>query len=465
MLDTQQKLSTREKLAYGVGDSAANFIFQTQITFLMFFYTNVFGIAAGTAGTILLLSRAVDALTDPIVGALADRTSTRWGRYRPWVLWTAAPMAVVLVLCYTTPPLSASGKFIWAIATYNVLMVLYAANNIPYCALAGVMTSDTHERTSLVSWRFVCAMTAALLVNVLTVDLIQLFGRGDPALGYPLTMGLWGMLAVAFLVITFAFTKERVSPRVRQRSTLWQDLSDLFHNGPWIALFALAVLIHVQLALRSGTMLYYFNYYLRLEDQFGWIDNFGVFNGIGLTFTILGITLSKPLAQRFGKRTTFRVCLLLSSVFMAAFALLPPDSFALLLVLQILLQLAFGPTIPILWAMMADVADYSEWQTGRRSTALAFASIIFGLKLGIGAGGWLNGELLEYFGYSAASPLSSSTTHGILMMISIIPAIFLLIGVGVLLLYRLDDRRVEEIEQSLMTRRAEPDSARTGPDS
>jgi hypothetical protein len=178
MLDTQQRLSVKEKFAYGLGDAAANFVFQTQLTFLMFFYTNVFGIAAGTAGTILLFSRIVDAFNDPIVGALADRTNTRWGRYRPWVLWTAAPMAIVLVLCYTTPSLNQTGKIIWAIATYNLLMIIYAANNIPYSALSGVMTSNAHERTSLVSWRFVCAMAAALAVNVLTVDLIRFFGGG-----------------------------------------------------------------------------------------------------------------------------------------------------------------------------------------------------------------------------------------------------------------------------------------------
>lgn len=455
MLGNDQKLSTTEKFAYGLGDSAANLVFQTQITFLMFFYTNVFGIAAGTAGTILLVSRFVDAFNDPIVGALADRTNTRWGRYRPWVLWTAIPMAAAVVLCYTTPPFNTTGKIIWAITTYNLLMIIYAANNIPYCALAGVMTSDSDERTSLLSWRFVCAMTAALVVNVLTVDLINILGRGNAALGYPLTMGLWGLLSVLFFAITFAFTKERINPSARQRSSLRQDASDLTRNGPWIALFALALLIYIQLALRSGTMLYYFNYFLQLENEFDWISNFGVFNGVGLAFVILGITLSKPLTTRFGKRATFRVCLLLSSAFMAAFALLPPDSFAMLVALQILLQLSFGPTIPILWAMMADVADYSEWKTGRRSTALAFASIIFGLKLGSGIGGWLNGELLAYFGYSPTAAISPSATRGIVLMVSVFPAAALSIGVAVLFWYRLDDRLVQQIEQSLSARRNE----------
>ncbi len=460
---SDHKLSTTEKFAYGIGDAAANFVFQTQITFLMFFYTNVFGIAAGVAGTILLVSRVIDACNDPIVGALADRTHTRWGHFRPWVLWTAVPMAIALVLCYTTPQLSNSAKIIWAVATYNVLMVIYAANNIPYCALSGVMTADSHERTSLASWRFVCAMAAALVVNMFTLDLVEYFGRGNAALGYQLTMTVWGALVVVFFVITFVFTKERIAPDPRQRSSVRQDLSDLFQSGPWITLFTLAVLIYVELALCGSAMLYYFKYYMHVERIFSWIDNFGLFNGVGLAFTIVGVVLSKPLAERFGKRATFRVCLFLSAVFMAAYAIVPPDSFTALLLLQVLLQLSFGPTIPILWAMMADVADYSEWLTRRRSTALAFASIVFGLKLGFGIGGWLSGELLEYFGYSATAPLSPSASRGIVTMVSLIPSSALFLGVGVLYCYRLDDQLMDEIQQTLAARRKTLDVASTTP--
>jgi sugar (glycoside-pentoside-hexuronide) transporter len=453
MANKPDTLSNKEKLAYGLGDSAANFVFQTQITFLTYFYTNVFGIAPGTAGTILLISRAVDACNDPIVGALADRTNTRWGRYRPWVVWTAIPLAAALVLCFTAPPLSDTGKVIWAIATYNLLMVIYAANNIPYCALSGVMTSDSAARTSLASWRFVCAMAAAFAVSVFTLDLVRCFGSGDAAWGYPLTMALWGVIAIGFFAATFAFTEERVAPSVQQRSNLRQDISDLLDNGPWIALFSIAILIYIQLALRSGTLLYYFEDYLRADRVFPAIDNFGVFNGVGLACTIAGVMLSTRLSARFGKRTTFRICLFMSSMIMAAMSLIPPDSFAALLALQALLNLIFGPTIPILWAMMADVADYGEWKTGRRSTALAFASIVFGLKLGFGLGGWLNGNLLEYFGYSATGAVSPSASRGIVLMVSVFPAVALFIAAGLTFMYRLDDRLVKKIEQTLNVRR------------
>lgn len=454
MLDVRQRLTVTEKFAYGLGDSAANFVFQTQITFLMFFYTDVFGIGSATAGTIILVSRFLDAFTDPIVGALADRTNTRWGRYRPWIMWTALPLAISLVLCYTTPSLGTSGKIIWAIATYNLLMIIYAASNIPYCALSGVMTADSLERTSLSSWRFVCAMATAFVVNTFTVNLVAYFGDGDKRVGYPLTMALWSALAIVFFAFTFAFTKERVPSDPKQRSSIRQDLSDLRRNGPWVTLFVLAVLIHMQLAMRGGAMLYYFNHYLSSNNVFDWIDNFGVFSGVGLIFTIVGVVLAKPLTARLGKRTAFGTCLFLSSLLMAAFALVPPDSLYLLFALQILLQLTFGPTIPILWSMMADVADYSEWMTGRRSTALAFASIIFGLKLGLGFGSWLNGQLLEQFHYSPTTPLSAASQFGTVSMISIFPAFVLMLGVGALFKYRLDDKLMNQIEDGLSARRA-----------
>jgi GPH family glycoside/pentoside/hexuronide:cation symporter len=451
----QPRLPINEKLAYGLGDAAANLIFQTQITFLMFFYTDVFCIGAGAAGTIVLVSRIFDAFNDPIIGAIADRTNSRWGRYRPWIAWSAVPLGVALILCYLSPDFGPTGKIIWAAVTYNLLMIVYAANNIPYSALSGVMTADSVERTSLASWRFVCAMAAALVVNTFTMKLVATFGNGDERIGFPATMALWAVLAVAFFAWTFALTRERIVPDAGQRSSVWQDLADLRRSKPWIALFTLAVLIHVQLAMRGGAMLYYFHHYLTSANIFGWIDNFGLFNGVGLVYTVIGVVLAKPLVVRFGKRSTFRTCLFLSSLLMAAFAFVPPDSVFALFALQCVLQLVFGPTIPILWSMMADVADDFEWITGRRSTALAFASIIFGLKLGLGVGAWLNGRLLQDLSYSAAGQISVATRLGFVRMISIFPAAVLMLGVIVLFGYRLDDQYMKKVEDDLAARRAQ----------
>jgi sugar (glycoside-pentoside-hexuronide) transporter len=444
------KLSNREKLAYGLGDTAANFVFQTQISFLLFYYTDVLGISALVAGRILVFSRVIDALNDPIIGALSDRTRSRWGRYRPWILWTALPLAGALVLCFTTPQLSAQGKIAWAIVTYNLLMILYAANNIPYCALSGVMTDNSIERTSLASWRFLCAMAAVLVVNMLTLDLVEIFGAGDRATGFQRTMCLWGVLAVLFFAATFAFTRERVSPPNSVRPSLREDLADLFTNRPWIALFVLSVLVYIQLALRSGSLVYYFEYYVTAAPVFDRIMNYGLFNGVGIAAVMVGVLLARPLAERFGTRRTFRVCLLLSAGLMASFAFVPPKGLGLLFTLQVAMQVCFGPTIPLLWAMMADVADYGHWKTGRRSTALAFASIVFATKLGLGIGVWLNGEVLQSVGYMAqAEAQSPLAVRGIVYLISMLPAAALLLGGGVLLFYPIDERLEGRIQYDL----------------
>lgn len=446
-------LTAKEKLAYGLGDLGANLVFQTQITFLLFFYTDVFGISAAAAGTILLISRILDAFSDPVIGAIADRTESRWGKYRPWILWTALPLAVALVLCYTTPELSHTGKLAWAMATCNVLMIVYAANNIPYSALSGVMTDDSRERTSLLTWRFICAMSATFIVNTFTLDLVKWFGGDDRDMGYRAAMGVWGALAAICFGITFTGTRERISTKSRTHASLRKDLSDLSRSGPWLALFAMAVLIHIQLALRGGAMLHYFTHFLGREDLFRW------FNGVGLAVTMIGVLLSNPLAARLGKRTAFQTCMLLSAILLASFAMLPRDALWALFALQLLFQLAFGPTIPLLWTMIADVADYSEWKTGRQSTALAFASIVFGMKLGLGIGSWLSGEWLEFVGYSSVGGVSASAINGIVMIISVFPATALLVGFIVLFLYPINNRLERQIKLALRARRDETSGA------
>lgn len=449
-----EKLSIREKLAYGLGDSAANLVGASQATFLLFFYTDILGISAQAAGTILLVSRLVDALNDPIMGALADRTNTRWGRYRPWLLLTAVPLAVALVLSFTAPDFGSTGKIVWAIATYNLLMITYAANNIPYCALSGVMTGDGDERTSLASWRFLCAMGATLIVTMFTVDLVNWIGRGDTARGYQGTMMIWGVVVVLCFIVTYLFTRERVAVQIQQ-SSVRQDIRDLFRNGPWFVIFVLALLINVQLAFRSASTLYYFEYFQQAPRLVSWVNNYGLFNGVGLAVVMVGVFLSNPLSQRFGKRNTFQACLLVSALLMAAFALLPRDSVAGLFTLQILMQLAIGPTIPLLWSMMADVADYSEWKTGRRSTALAFATIVFGLKLGGGLGGWANGAFLQSAGYVSHGEQTPEALRTIAWLVSVLPAAALIAGFFVLFFYRIDRTTEMEMEQTLRSRRDE----------
>lgn len=451
---TPRPLAVAEKFAYGLGDFGANLIGQMQLAFLLYFYTDVVGISAWAAGNILLISRIVDAINDPLVGALSDRTISRWGRYRPWILASSVPLAGALVLCYTAPDFGPAGKIVWAVVTYNVVMILYAANNIPYCALSGVMTDDSAGRTSLASWRFVCAMTATLAVNLITLDLVKHFGQGAETSGFRAAATLWGVIAIGCFGLTFAWTRERIEPSPRQRTSIGRDIRDLLHSGPWIALFVLAVLIHIQLALRGGTTLYYFTHFVQRQEPILLFSPFGLFGGIGLIVAMIGVVLAKPLAERFGKRNTIQASLFLSAAWMALFWAVPRDALGLMFALQILMQLSFGPSIPLLWTMMADVADYTEWKMNRRSTALAFASIVLGLKLGSGIGSWLSTAWLDYVGYAPSAELSPRAVHGIVATISIFPALALLAGVVVLFFYRIDDRLEAQITQTLRERRS-----------
>jgi GPH family glycoside/pentoside/hexuronide:cation symporter len=243
------------------------------------------------------------------------------------------------------------------------------------------------------------------------------------------------------------FTRERIEPVDPEQVPLRQRLTNLVRIGPWIALFVLSMLIYIQLSLRGSAMLHYFAHYLHREDLFG------TFNGVGLCATMVGVFLAKPLSLAFGKRSTFQVCLLLSAILMALFAAVPPHAVKSLFALQILMQLAFGPTIPLLWTMMADVADFAEWKTGQQSTALAFASIVFGFKLGFGIGAWVGGEWLEFVGYSSGGMQSATAARGVVMLVSIFPATALLLGFIALFFYGVDHRLEQQVKQALRDRR------------
>jgi glycoside/pentoside/hexuronide:cation symporter, GPH family len=444
----QERLSVREKVGYGIGDAAANFIFQTMIIFQLAFYTDTFGITAAAAGTLFLVVRVFDAAFDPLMGVIADRTNTRWGKFRPWILWTAVPFGIMGFLAFTTPDLSPSGKLAYAYVTYILLMMVYSANNLPYSALSGVMTGDVVERTSLSSYRMVAAMASQLVIQGLALPMVNQFGQGNDALGYKITMGIFSALAVVFFIITFATTKERVRPDPSQKSSIKQDFADLLTNGPWKAMFALTVILFITLALRGGVMVYFFKYYVGREDVFS------LFNVIGTGATIIGVLLSKPVAERIGKRRLFVLGLLGTVVFTAAFILLPPDNLPLIITTEALRQFAYGFTIPLLWAMMADVADYSEWRNRRRATAVIFSAIIFGLKAGLGVGGAIGGYLLDAYGYVPNAVQSERALLGIRLSASLFPALAFFLCAVCLYFYRIDKSLELEMSRELNQRRS-----------
>ena len=432
-----QKLPVVEKIGYGLGDMAANFIFQTMVMFQLAFYTDTFGLAATAAGTLLVVVRVFDAAFDPVMGVIADRTNTRWGKFRPWILWTAVPFGLMGFLTFVTPELSASGKLAYAYVTYILLMAVYSANNLPYSALSGVITGDLAERTSLSSYRFVCAMLAQLIIQGLALPMVNYFGQGDSARGYQYTIGIFSAVAVVLFVITFATTRERIRPAPDQAASIGQHFADLGRNRPWLAMFVLTFILFITLSMRGSVVLYYFKYYVGNESLFS------AFNVLGTTATIIAIFFSKSLAMRFGKRAVFMAGLAATALLTLAFVALPPEAVGLMFTAEILRQFVYGFTIPLLWAMMADVADYSEWRNRRRATGIVFSAIVFALKAGLGFGGAITGYLLAFYGYVPNVAQTGAALDGIRLTMSVFPAIGFALCAACLFFYGID--RVAEV--------------------
>ena len=260
-----QKLSLKEKIGFSLGDMASNLFFQTFIVFLPFFYTDVFGISAAAMGTMFLATRVWDAVNDPLMGMIADRTNTRWGKFRPYIAGFAIPFAVGGFLTFTTPNFGPSGKLIYAYITYTLLLMLYTAVNVPYSALMGVITPNSMERTEVSTFRFVAAFIGQTIVGAVTLSLVNFFGNGNAQAGWQWTMGCFGIVAASLFFITFASTKERVLPPKEQKSNAGQDLKDLFRNKPWLLIAGATVFQLTYIVIRGSTTAYYFRYYV--HDQ------------------------------------------------------------------------------------------------------------------------------------------------------------------------------------------------------
>lgn len=481
-----QKLSVVEKVGYSLGDLAANLIFQTLLTFLAFFYTDVYGISAGKAATIMAIGGMFGAFFTPVMGIIADRTNTRWGKFRPWLLWTSIPFGAVALLAFSTPDFDENGKVIYAFVTYILLLIIYAANNLPYSALSGVLTGNMSDRNSLSSYRFVAVMVAQFVIQVLLLPLVLILGDGDKAVGFHNTMLLFSIVGTVFFLIAFATTKERILPVVAGRNSIAQDVSDLFKNLPWIVMLVVTVLVFITLALKGGMYIFYFENYLNeaklaefLQNigfngfiaglnqgltsvglsEFQWPKDaptsaFSLFNACGIIMMIIGIGFSKNLADKFGKRNVFGGALFLSTLFVLAFKFFSADSISIVFVSQILHGFFYGVTIPLLWAMIADVADYSEWKNNRRATAIVFSAMILGLKAGLTIGGSLVAGLLAYYGYEASLPTQNAETiEGIKTAVSVFASLPFFAAVACMFFYAINKTLEAQIEADLNSRR------------
>jgi GPH family glycoside/pentoside/hexuronide:cation symporter len=457
-----EKLSFKEKTGYALGDTASNLFWMTFVFFGSFFYTDVFGLRPEQMATLFFVTRIIDTVFDPIVGMVADRTNTRWGKFRPYILWFVVPFGVCGALAFITPPFGGTGKLIYAYITYGLIGLVYSAINLPYSALMGVISPSSEERTKVSSFRFVGAYSAGLVVSLCTLPLVKLFGGGSQQLGFAITVGLYAFLGMVMWVVCFSTTKERVVPKASQSSFL-RDLGDVVTNVPWLILFVLGIATLSYVSIRNGCFAYYFKYYVGNQTVLGFDltaeGMLGAFFVAGSLSTLLGTSMVAPIAKRVGKRQLYMVMMALASVVTIAFYFLDPQDVVLMFVLQILANLIMGPTAALVYAMYADASDYSEWKTGRRSTGLVFAASSFAQKMGWTVGGAVTGLILSSFGYQAGVAQSAGSLTGLKLLVSFIPAVGSVIAALLPLLYSLDDKRMQQIEKELAERRAAAESA------
>jgi len=498
MTDSSGRLSIREKIGYSFGDVATNFFFQSMILYQTRFYTDTAGLSAVAVGSMFLVLRLADAVLDPVIGALSDRTQTRWGKFRPWILVTAVPFGLIFWLVYVTPDIGQHGKLIYAYITYSLVMILYSANNTPYSALMGVMTPDVSERSSIASYRFVGALIGQFIIQALPLPLVAKLGKGDSAKGWAITMAIFGGIIIILNLITFASTRERVQPLPGQKSSLGRDLKNVFSCGPWIVMFILTLLIFTMLVVRGSSSNYFFAYYLDQHQLREFLNKIGlagtagsatgwqsVLNALGLLVTpdgsnaaavglslffvigsliqIVGIIVSKPLADRFGKKAVFITGMSVTMIATVLVFFVGPTSISLMFGLSVLWAIGWGPTVPLLWVMIADVADYSEWKTSRRATGFMYAGILFALKAGLSLGGALSAWVIDAYGYVPNVAQTERALLGIRLGASIYPALALVIGLICLAIYPIGRRLNLRIQDDLVERRKQYASETAAP--
>jgi len=497
-MDFAQRIPLVEKLGYSAADAAANFVFMTMILFQLNFYTDTFGLTASVAAAILFWPRIWDAIFDPVMGLLADRTKTRWGKFRPWILWTSVPWAIVMVLAYTTPKgLSTAGMIAYAAITNSMLMTIYSMNNMPYAALGGVMTGDLEERAKLNSYRFIAVNIAQFIVGGFTLPLVEKLAMGrDLAYGWRVTVTIWAGVCLVLFLITFVTTKERIEPVAETKTSAQREFIDLFKNGPWVVMFIMTLFHFAIMSFRGGALYNYYHHYADKAAMFDFLHKLGltapalepntskpgglletlgyivhgsrdnlansnvaavfysVVNIVQRVTTIVVILLSVSLAHKFGKKGIAVMGFALSSIVGFAFYFLEPSDVSGMLILSILSALVYAPTIPLIWAIFADVADYSEWKSGRRFTGVVFATIGFALKAGLAIGSasflWI---MAWFFSYDTHAPAASHAVFGYRVCAGM--GVGILFGVCTILLviYQLDKKTTIQMALELAERR------------
>jgi glycoside/pentoside/hexuronide:cation symporter, GPH family len=451
-MNRMSTLTFKEKAGYGLGDTASHFVWDMVGFWLMFFYTDVFGISAIAAGTIMLIARFWDMAIDPIIGVLSDRTNTRWGKFRPYLLFGGVPYAILAILTFTTPNFGEIGKIIYAGATYVLLMTAYATVNLPYSALGAVMTNDTYERAGLNTYRFIAGFAGQFIVTGLALTLAKFFGGGDKAHGFQYTVILFAILSLVFFFITFKATKERVRPSKSQVNSVGADLRNLFTNKAWIILALVGIVSFIMFAIQNAAVVYYFKYFIGNED------NVQLFNVVGTIALIVALPFSKPLAKKFGNRNVFIASSIISGIFFIAIYFPGQHNLVTIYIFNIIAKMAYAPAVPLLWTMIADSADYGEWKTGRRATGLYFSAAVFAQKAGWGIGAALVGVILSLFNYVANTVQTPTSITGIKLLVSVIPGVMYMSCSIFMYFYQIDRKTTDLIKLELDARREKEDA-------
>jgi len=462
MTNGTDKLPLREKIGYGFGDLASCLFWMTIMSQLLYFYTDVFGLSGKAAGIMFFVSRVSDAIFDVVIGMLADRTKSRWGKFRPYILWGALPLAISAVLSFTTPEFAYPGKIAYAYITFIAFMFLYSTVNIPYTALLGVISGDPIERADAATSKFIGAFSAGIIVSATALPFAKYFGEGNDAKGWHVTMMIYGVAAVIFFLITFFSTKERIQPIAKEKTDVKRDLKDLVKNVPWIMLFIVTILFILFVCIRMNVITYYFKYFVGEQEVklFGTTHKYGfevltsAFNTVGQVTSLIGTALIPIIVRILGRRKATIILFSIALICTGAFYLFKPQDLILMFVFQVLGSITGGPISAFFWIMYADTADYSEWRTGRRATGLVFSASIMSNKLGWAFGSMAAAFILDSTGFVANVVQNASVLTGLKAMMSIIPAGVGLIALIILIvLYRLDEKTMATVKTELDERR------------
>lgn len=444
MKPENQKLSVLEKIGYGSGDAAVNVVISSMFLIITFFYTDVFGLKPRDMAVLFLLVRLIDAITDPLMGLITDRITTRWGRYRHYFLFLAVPFGLSVFLTFTTPDFDYTGKLIYAYVTYIFVTIMFTSVTIPYISIIGVLTSDPKERLSANGYRLFFAKVAAFMVSIVVPILAEKLGKEDLSRGYQLAMGLMALMGTLLFIFCFFYTKERVEHKIDKKPLL-EQFKLLIQNGQWTLLFGVCFTGTVGYVIRGSVAIFYAKYFLGGDATVQ-----STFMATGVTAAILAMPASTYITKRYCKVKMFKYTqLAVGAISLVMFFMIKPGDMMLAYVLYFILSFVVDLHAPVFWSAIAEAVDYGHAESGKRVSGLSFGGISFAQKFGMGIAGAVVGYLLDFFGYIPDTVQSETALVGIALMLTIIPGVFHVIMGLLMFRYKITDSYYETIKAKL----------------